>query len=711
MSQQGSDDHATVENKDDQGGGVSTTDAAVADAAHTPQPSATTDVPDTGAAPSSDTTASQQPHSSQPLDSGALGASANSVAVTENASPSLQQASEAAAPIPEVTKLRAEQVTEACQTPQPTAVAYRSLTLQFSPGKQRHLPRSSSKLRTSTTSSEPGTPDGLRSPMSPRSVETSPLKFRPLGRLLDIVSAVSSNVLSSTRETRGQEEPSREYGVVSSPRALMPRSETPKRLATKPGTPVAATGASSPPSRATPPSVATPAVVWPSTLGEGTAIHSPNTAIAYERYVPPRIPWVTLLVMCLQVRAHWMFSHKHYSERCASVRTILLDGHWERALFAAFHHADAEHLLSSLLSFLPKALILEAALGATHFASLFVKVAVLVGVVNSLVVRLISQFPPLSVLRTTCTHTFAGVIAVFELLIRTHFGRATIHYGNYQLGIRSPVVMVVELLLLHLCSNKNDCPIVSGLLVGTFLAKTSLGNFITRIRRPRQHLQLCVVPCAPVTYLLIAVITVAFLYGPYPDRSAPNAMQLTFLYPVWEPLFLPALYLPSVYQLAFVVLSLFRVGRELERDLGHYGFLIFATGLLLGVNALLDGLSWIAWRHLVAFQDDLPPPVRHSSTCSCALVGALLAMKVIHHRRHPHCEYHMACFSIYVPFWTGVLLELTLLHLEMPDGYTLGHVTGILLGLVVNNCRKECFANFLPRVLERFLVRATPEDR
>ncbi|KAK8759701.1 hypothetical protein V5799_002665 [Amblyomma americanum] len=626
MSQQGSDDHATVVNKDDQGGGVSTTDAAVADATHTPEPSATAGVPDTGTAPSSDTTAIQQPHSSQPLDSGALGASANSVAVTENASPSLQQASEAAAPIPEVTKLRSEQVTEACQTPQPTAVAYRSLTLQFSPGKQRHLPRSSSKLRTSTTSSEPGTPDGLRSPMSPRSVETSPLKFRPLGRLLDIVSAVSSNVLSSTRETRGQEEPSREYGVVSSPRALMPRSETPKRLATKPGTPVAATGASSPPSRATPPSVATPAVVWPSTLGEGTAIHSPNTAIAYERYVPPRIPWVTLLVMCLQVRAHWMFSHKHYSERCASVRTILLDGHWERALFAAFHHADAEHLLSSLLSFLPKALILEAALGATHFASLFVKVAVLVGVVNSLVVRLISQFPPLSVLRTTCTHTFAGVIAVFELLIRTHFGRATIHYGNYQLGIRSPVVMVVELLLLHLCSNKNDCPIVSGLLVGTFLAKTSLGNFITRTK-------LC--------------------------RS----------------------------------------------------FLILATGLLLGVNALLDGLSWIAWRHLVAFQDDLPPPVRHSSTCSCALVGALLAMKVIHHRRHPHCEYHMACFSIYVPFWTGVLLELTLLHLEMPDGHTLGHVTGILLGLVVNNCRKECFANFLPRVLERFLVRATPEDR
>lgn len=710
MSYQGSDPHATVDEKDKQDGTVSTTDGALTDAAHTAEPSASTDVPATGTAPSQDATASQESQSSQPMDRGARDVPADTVAVTENASPSRKQTTAAAASIPEVTELRAEQVSEACQTPKSPLVASRSLTLLFSPGKQQQLPRSPLNLKASTTSSEPGMYDSRRNPMSPRSPESPPLKFWSSGGLLDVASAVSSDVLSSTQQVRSQDEPAAEYGAMTSPRALQPRSETPKRLVRKPGTPVAAMGVASWPSRASPAPMGSPAVVWPSTQGEGTVLQSPSAAMTYERYVPARVPWMTLLVIWLQVRAHWMFLHKHYPERCASVRTILMEGHWERALLAAFHHADAEHLLSSLLSFLPKALILEAALGTTHFASLFAKVVVLVGFVNTLVVLLVFNLTAMSFLQTMCMHTFAGVIVTFELLMRTHFGSATIHYSNFELRIRSPAVMVLELIMLHFCSGKNDFPMVSGLLVGAFLAKTSLGNFITRIRRPRQHLQLCVVPAVPVTYLLIAIIIVAFLYGPYPDRSAPNAVQLTFLYSVWDPLFLPALYLPNIYQLTFVVLSLFAVGKELERDLGHYGFLCLAAGLLLGLNVLLDGLSWIAWKHLGAFQDGLPPPVRHSRSCSCALVGVLLAMKVVHHRRHPHCEYDMARFPIYVPFWTGVLLELMLLHLQMPEGHTLGHVTGILLGLVVTNCRKECFANCIPGVLGRFLATGTPEN-
>ncbi|XP_049513729.1 uncharacterized protein LOC119431190 isoform X6 [Dermacentor silvarum] len=162
---------------------------------------------------------------------------------------------------------------------------------------------------------------------------------------------------------------------------------------------------------------------------------------------------------------------------------------------------------------------------------------------------------------------------------------------------------------------------------------------------------------------------------------------------------LPMLYQPDVYWLAYAVLSIWDVGQELEQEIGHLGFLFLAGLLLKALHVLLDGLCWILWCHLLALGDNLPTPVPHSSSCTCGLVAALMALKVVHHVMHPGCVYRMASMPIYVPFWTGVLFELAVQNVASGSAaYIYGPILGILLGIAVTCVRIDCLRKLTARL-------------
>ncbi|KAL3185710.1 hypothetical protein MRX96_028613 [Rhipicephalus microplus] len=418
----------------------------------------------------------------------------------------------------------------------------------------------------------------------------------------------------------------------------------------------------------------------------GTALGSPRL----RRFVSSsgrRVPWATLAVIFLQLSAYWNHLHKNYPERCASVSTIMIENRWERVLFAAFQHGNVSILALNSICFFATGVLLEAGLGTVHFAALFAATAALVGVMNTFVLLLHYEYTRLSSLFTACSYTFAGVIVVLQQLTSTHFGRVRIRYGRRKFRFPSRQFRVLQVVTLLTCAKVSNHLMVIGLLVGIFLAKTSPGNFITRIQKPRLRLHLYVVPNTPITYIFTAYVIAAFLYGPFPDDVTLADTGLSFRDPVRRPLVLPLLYQPNIFMLVYVVCSLLDVGKELEQDFGHIGFLCLAWALLLTVHGLLDLLSVTIWRHLLELGENLPTPVLHSSLCTCDSVATLLALKVIHHATSSGPS-------------RGVLLGIALASTVLSDYVT--NLTVRLAGLSDTLRRRtEAWSGNVPLVMKR----------
>ncbi|KAH6933135.1 hypothetical protein HPB50_012486 [Hyalomma asiaticum] len=688
--------------------------------------------------------AEPQLRSPRHADSGTSQTSADSAVAKAEAPSSTRNPSEAAVVVTEPSVPALEFKTKACQTPEQAKVNYRSLTLQFSPARHdQHLPSSNPALSLSSVTMEQDWPDAQYSPLSPMSPVSPPQRSDIFSVLWNKVAFTDAETASTnqplTRERASdahlplrkavppgptedldkEATPStglnksaatqylarqsddaddkvfREPHDLGSPGSLVPWSETPRRLGVKRGTPEVIRDASSSLSV----SVSATEISSPQI---GTALNSPRLKL-FAPSTTPRVPWTTLAVIWLQLQVHWNCLHKDHPERCASVSTIMIENRWERVLFAAFHHDDFHNLAVNSLCFFAKGVLLEAGLGTVHFAALFTIVATLVGLVNTLIVMFAHEYTRLPWLFTMCSSTFAGVVVALEVLKTTHFNRAKIHYGQQKFRLRNVLFGVLEVFVLLLCTKSNVCPIISGSLVGVFLANTSVGNFITRIQRPRRSLYLCVVPCAPITYMLAACVVMAFLHGPFADPLILAETGLSFPSPVWRPVILPLLYQPNVYSLAYTVLSLLDVGQELEQDVGHFGFMCLAGTLLLAVHGLLELLSGTIWRHLLALGESLPRPVSHFSLCTCGPVAFLMALKVIHHMRHPRCVYSMASMPIYVPFWTGMLFELAVLNASCTGSgaYVFGPIVGVLLGIAVAYAGTECVKAAITSMIRR----------
>ncbi|KAH6921654.1 hypothetical protein HPB50_003855 [Hyalomma asiaticum] len=390
----------------------------------------------------------------------------------------------------------------------------------------------------------------------------------------------------------------------------------------------------------------------------------------------PRFPLATLIVILLQVQSHLNFLHNSYPERCASVATILRDGRWERLATAAFHHGDVVHITANIASFFFKGLVIEAALGTKYFVAVLTVVVVLVGAVNASLLQVLYAVTGASFLETTCMHTFAGVALALELLHREYFCGSIIHLGKLVFRVRPLACVLLELLILYSSSARSFLPMVSGLLVGLLLAETLAVSQIIRWGFSFYN--------EAVTCVFIACACVIHASGPYPVLQAADQNAWTFKHSIWHPFVLPSVYVANACHLAYVLLSLLAVGQKLERNMGHYRFLVMFLGLLLVLTVLQHNVPAFVWKHVLLREDPLPDLLgQPGNDCGCALFCTVLAMKAVQYRGLPRSRYEMASIPVHVPFWPGLVLELTLLHLQTGRGSSFGHVVGVLLGLAV----------------------------
>ncbi|KAL3248371.1 hypothetical protein MRX96_056532 [Rhipicephalus microplus] len=399
----------------------------------------------------------------------------------------------------------------------------------------------------------------------------------------------------------------------------------------------------------------------------------------------PRFPLATLIVIMLQVQAHLNFLREDYPERCASVATVFREGRWERVATAAFHHGDVVHITANITSFFFKGLVIEAALGTKYFVGVLLIVIALVGLVNVLLLRVVCAVAGTTQLETSCMHTLAGVALALELLHREYLRGSIIHLGKLVFRVRPWTCVLLELLILYASSARSFVPMFSGLLVGLLLAETLALSRVIRLPRKSGHLYIWGVPGTAVTSVFIACACVVHASGPYPVLQSVDQDMWTFKHSVWQPFVVSSVYVGNACHLAYTLLSLLAVGQKLERDIGHYRFLVVFLGLLSAVIVIRDNVPAIVWRYVLLRRDPLPAAfLGHSGNdCGSALFCTVLAMKAVQYMVRPRPLYEMASFPVRVPFWPGLLLEMALLHLQSELGSSFGHVVGVLLGLAV----------------------------
>lgn len=491
---------------------------------------------------------------------------------------------------------------------------------------------------------------------------------------------------SLTNQRGAQQDLSVDYYTLS-PRQLVSKSDTPRpiRKVSSTASPQAVASPSSPDARGR----AVRGVA-------GTGTQSPNLGTVEESRgagFALRFPLATFLVIWIQLRAHWNYSHEHYPQRCASAYAILREGHWEQLVYAAFHHYDVWHLLTHLYCFFLRGLVLESALGKPGFVEVIALVVVLVGLFNTGIAQLAYALTKSPTLNKLCVYSSSGVIVALDVVNRWHFGHTIVPFRNH-LGGQWPLIYgVLEPLVLLAYSKNAPFSVLSGLVVGGLLVWIPVKRMMIRVVHPKLHLHVAAFHWGPTTSFFAAAIVASHVFGPYPEGSAATKPLLTFKHPVRPPWILPALYVDTVYQLAYVILTLLTVGSELELDRGWRWFAQTVLGLLVSVNVVQDILCWIVWSHARAFQNGLPAPFLHSSTCSCGLFGTLLALKIVHNRLHPESVFTMASFCIPMPFWSGLLLEVLTLNLVTSSGSSLGHVIGVLVGILAANVTWSCLVS------------------
>ena len=142
----------------------------------------------------------------------------------------------------------------------------------------------------------------------------------------------------------------------------------------------------------------------------------------------------------------------------------------------------------------------------------------------------------------------------------------------------------------------------------------------------------------------------------------------------WMRLVVPALRHTHDIHLYYNMVSLAWKGLELERRLGAARFLVTLATLTL----LSSGLYVV----LAAAGAELLEDPRLMSECAIGFSGVLFAMKVLNVHYGNQEQQPTSFFGFVVPMRWAVWLELVVIQVMVPNSSFLGHLAGILAGLV-----------------------------
>ncbi|XP_024383795.1 rhomboid-like protein 14, mitochondrial isoform X1 [Physcomitrium patens] len=185
----------------------------------------------------------------------------------------------------------------------------------------------------------------------------------------------------------------------------------------------------------------------------------------------------------------------------------------------------------------------------------------------------------------------------------------------------------------------------------------------------------------PVTAALIAVQTLIHLRPGKLDDALPTLSEVClnpyFVIKDWDlkRLFLSAFYHVDETHLVYNMISLMWKGVQLEGSMGSQKF----AGLLAVLLGLSSSLV-VASSSLLAFLAD--SPTSFYSECAVGFSGVLFALKVVLNYNSPS---HTNVYGILVPSRYAAWVELLVIQMFVPGTSFLGHLCGILAGVIYMN--------------------------
>lgn len=176
----------------------------------------------------------------------------------------------------------------------------------------------------------------------------------------------------------------------------------------------------------------------------------------------------------------------------------------------------------------------------------------------------------------------------------------------------------------------------------------------------------------PVTLGVLGINVYLFLFPAAPLMKACVSVQQAYWMRDWHRLLLSPLHHGDDWHLYFNMVSFLWKGIKLERRLGGAWF-----AYVLSVFSLLTGLVYLL---LEALLTELTQDQSYSWTCAVGFSGVLFALKVLNNHYHPGgVTYAM---GIPLPNRYASWVELVLIHLTAPGTSFVGHLSGILVGLL-----------------------------
>lgn len=143
----------------------------------------------------------------------------------------------------------------------------------------------------------------------------------------------------------------------------------------------------------------------------------------------------------------------------------------------------------------------------------------------------------------------------------------------------------------------------------------------------------------------------------------------------WVRLVVPAVRHTHDIHLYYNMVSLAWKGLELERRLGSAKFLLTLVLLTLGSSLMYVMLA-------IAGADILEDPGLMSQ-CAIGFSGVLFAMKVVNMHYSNREQERTSFFGFLVPMKMAVWLELVIIQVMVPNSSFIGHMGGILAGLIL----------------------------
>ncbi|XP_068597600.1 rhomboid-related protein 4-like [Brachionichthys hirsutus] len=176
----------------------------------------------------------------------------------------------------------------------------------------------------------------------------------------------------------------------------------------------------------------------------------------------------------------------------------------------------------------------------------------------------------------------------------------------------------------------------------------------------------------PVTLAVLGLTAWLYLFPAAPLMRACVSVQQVFWSNDWLRLLLSPLHHADDWHLYFNMVSFLWKGIGLERRLGGAWF-----AYLLAVFSLLTGVVYLA---LEAVLTELTQDQSYSMACAVGFSGVLFALKVLNNHYHPGGVAYVMGVPVANRYASWV--ELMLIHITSPGTSFIGHLAGILVGLL-----------------------------